>query len=337
MLTELLSTDTAGIKIRKAILQVNREKNTFLNKTWFVWIGAFLCCALWGSAFPCIKTGYALFGIAASDTASQILFAGIRFFFAGVLAILFGSIQSRKILIPRAAALPKILVLSLFQTILQYVLFYVGLANTTAVKGSIISGTSVFFSILVACIFLKNEKLNRFKILGCIIGFAGLVLVNINGAALALSVNLPGDSFMLISSVSNAFSALFIKIFTRTENTALLSGYQFLFGGAVMIVIGAAGHGRLQDFSASGVILLLYMALISSVAYTLWGILIKYNSVSRICVFGFLTPVMGVLLSALFLRETDSLGVLCVVALFLVCAGIWLVNRDPDKNHEVRR
>lgn len=45
-----------------------------------VWTLALTCCALWGSAFACIKTGYKLFRVAESDPASQILFAGCRFF-----------------------------------------------------------------------------------------------------------------------------------------------------------------------------------------------------------------------------------------------------------------
>ena len=286
-----------------------------------------MCCTLWGSAFPCIKSGYRLFGIASADISSQILFAGIRFFLAGILAILFGSIQNKKLLIPRPAALPKIALLALFQTILQYVFFYVGLAHTTAVKGSIISGSSAFFAILIACIFIREEKLSLWKVSGCILGFAGLILVNLNGSEMDLSVHLLGDSFMLISTISSACSALLIKVFTKNENTVLLSGYQFFFGGFVMILIGLFFDGSLSDFSVSGAALLIYMAFISSVAYTLWGILIKYNSVSRISVFGFLTPVMGVLLSALILRETDGLGILCLLSLLLVCTGIYLVNR----------
>lgn len=303
------------------------SKENFFQKTWIVWIGAFICCALWGSAFPSIKTGYRLFGIASGDSSSQILFAGTRFFLAGILAILFGSIQNRKILLPKRKTLPKILFLCLFQTILQYVFFYIGLAHTTAVKGSIINGSGAFFAILIACMFLKEEKLSILKTIGCILGFAGLVIVNLNGASLTLSVNPIGDSFMVISAISYAVSSLLIKIFSKNENTVLLSGYQFMLGGFVLIIAGLASHGSFASVSVSGILLLIYMALISSVAYTLWGILIKYNSVSRISVFGFMTPVMGVLLSALILRETDGLGISCIIALLLVCAGIYLVNR----------
>ena len=57
----------------------------FMTKSIVVWIGAMICCALWGSAFPCIKIGYRLMQIGAGDTASQILYAGCRFTLAGIL------------------------------------------------------------------------------------------------------------------------------------------------------------------------------------------------------------------------------------------------------------
>lgn len=92
-----------------------------------------IACFLWGSAFPCVKTGYALFGIAASDTASIIMFAGVRFTLAGLLVVAALSIARRKPFLPEKRDLKVIGILSLFQTILQYLFFYVGLAHATGV------------------------------------------------------------------------------------------------------------------------------------------------------------------------------------------------------------
>ena len=69
-------------------------KQNKLAWTPIVILVAGICCLLWGSAFPCIKIGYRLFKIAGGDTASQILFAGIRFALAGTMVILFFSIKS---------------------------------------------------------------------------------------------------------------------------------------------------------------------------------------------------------------------------------------------------
>ena len=87
-----------------------------------------------------------------------------------------------------------------------------------------------------------------------------------------------------------------------------LSGYQFLCGGILLTGFGLAMGGRVHvgAVSASGWLLLLYMGFISAAAYTLWGILLKYNPVARVAVFGFMNPVFGVLLSAIFLGESGQ-------------------------------
>ena len=97
-------------------------------------------------------------------------------------------------------------------------------------------------------------------------------------------------------------------------------------GGIVMIACGAAMGGHLKAFTVSAAALLIYMAMISAVAYSLWGVLLKYNPVSKVTVFGFMNPVIGVILSALLLDETEALGVSSVLALGLVCVGIYIVN-----------
>lgn len=76
-----------------------KEKEQFMTKTSVVWLGALLCCALWGSTFPCIKIGCRMFGIGAEDVAAQILFAGCRFTLAGILTLLIGSGMNRTVLV----------------------------------------------------------------------------------------------------------------------------------------------------------------------------------------------------------------------------------------------
>ena len=74
---------------------------------------------------------------------------------------------------------------------------------------------------------------------------------------------------------------------------------------------------------------LVYMGFISAGAYTLWGMLLKYNPVSRVSILGFINPVMGVLLSALFLGEgKEAFSIMGLAALILVCLGIIIVNTE---------
>ena len=306
---------------------LNTKKNPLQNK-FIVCLLAVFCCLLWGSAFPSIKTGYKMFEIGAQDSVSQILFAGIRFSLAGVLAIIFGSLLQKKVLFPKKTSWKMIGILSIFQTILQYIFFYIGLAHSSGVKSSIINGMTTFFAILLACLVRKQEHLSAEKILGCILGTAGVVIVSLSGGSVGGGFALNGEGFILIAAVSYAISSVLIKEYSVKENPVTLSGYQFVIGGLVMVMIGLAEGGRIHLTNPMGIILIIYMALISTVAYSLWGILLKYNPVSSVTIYGFSNPIFGALLSAFFLAEWDKLSVWYVVALALVSLGIYVVNRE---------
>jgi len=303
----------------------------YLTKTPVVCALALLCCMLWGSAFPCIKIGYRLFDIPSGSVSSQILFAGIRFTLAGVLTILFGSLLRKKLLIPKKSSVPMIIKLSLVQTVLQYVFFYIGLANASGVKSSIIEASNVFLAILIAALVFRYEKLTWLKILGCIVGFAGVVVINMTGEGLDAGMKLSGEGAVFLSTVAYAFSSGMIKKYSEYEDPVILSGYQFFAGGVVMAIGGAAFGGHITVSGAPAVLLLIYLALISSVAYTLWGLLLKYNPVGKVTVFVFTNSIFGVLLSALLLGERNqAFGLRGIIALVLVSAGIIIVNRSKS-------
>ena len=309
---------------------MNTQKN-FLSRPAVVLFGALICCALWGSAFPCIKIGYKMMHIASSDTASQILYAGCRFTLAGILAVFLGSLTQRQFLLPTKASLPHILELSLLQTILQYLFFYIGLAHTTGVKASIIEAVSTFVAIFVAGFLFHQEKVTARKMLGCLVGFAGVVLVNVAGNGMDLHFTVNGDGAILLSTVAYAFSSVFMKRFSVQDNPVMLSGYQFILGGIVMAVCGFFMGGHLSGFTLPAFAMLFYLGVISAVADSLWGLLLKYNPISKVAVFGFMNPVIGVLLSAVLLGEKDSLGFSSIAALLLVCTGIYIVNKAPKE------
>lgn len=311
------------------------EKKNRMQSTFVVWLGALICCALWGSAFPCIKIGYQMFEIPQDAVATQILFAGLRFTLAGILVILIGSVLSGNLLkINRQNAL-KILKLSLLQTVLQYLFFYIGLSNTTGVKASIIEGVNVFIAIFVAGLIFRQEKLTMGKLAGCLIGFAGVVLVNLNGNGLDMSFHLNGEGFIFLSTVAYAFSSVYLKRYSKTENPVLLSGWQFVAGGLVMTIMGLLMGGKITKVTAAGIAMLFYLACISAVAYSLWGILLKYNPVSRVAVFGFMNPVFGVILSAFLLGEREQAsGIKSIIALILVSIGIYITAKVKEEKVE---
>ena len=308
---------------KKTNKDLNSNKKSIWTRLPIVILTAIFCCTLWGSASPAIKIGYELFAIAPGDTPSRILFAGTRFIIAGIMVIVFGSILQKKVLIPKKSSILYILVLACFQTILQYIFFYMALAFTSGVRGSIINAAGSFFSILLAVYAFRFEKLSVRKAAGMLIGFLGVFLCVTGGSASFLDggFSIQGEGAMLIAAFASAVAGCFIKLFSQKENPVILSGYQFFIGGIVM-------SGNLTIVSAGSIPLLVYMAFISAGAYTLWGVLLKYNPVSTVTVLGFVNPVMGVILSAIFLHEgAEALSIYTLIALVFVSLGIYIINK----------
>lgn len=311
-----------------------RTDKPFLGTLPGLILGCLVSCGLWGSAYPCVKIGYELFGITGSDVASRLVFAGTRFTIAGIMVVVGISIAQRRALLPAKRDLSAIGILALFQTVLQYFFFYGGLSHAAGVTSSIIGAAAYFFAILFAALIFKTENLTRKAVIGCTIGFAGVVLVNLGGSGdAAFSFALNGEGFILLSSVAGAISTCFIAVLGRTHDSVLLSGWQFVTGGVVLLGCGLAMGGSLCPVSPGPAFtLILYMGFISAMAYTLWSRLLAANPVSRVSIFGFMTPVFGAAMSAVLLGETDAVNPLfALIALALVSAGIVIVNRPNSQ------
>ena len=310
------------------------QKQNTLTKTGIVALLACVCCILWGSAIPVIKTGYRLMEVDAADTASQIVFAGVRFTLAGLLVLIFASIREKKVLIPDQTILKYAVPVCLAQTVGQYFFFYIGVAHTSGVKGGIITGLGNFIAILMACLIVRNERMTGRKMAGCVLGFAGVVVINLMGKSLDMGFTLTGEGFILISQVAYGISTILINIYSKKVSPVVLSGTQFTMGGIVLTLIGIGMGGHLGNITAVGVVIIFYLAMVSAVAYTLWSVLLAWNDVSKVAIFGFVNPLCSVILSALILGEVkQAFNTGSLVALLLVCAGIYIVNcKEKQKN-----
>ena len=162
-----------------------------LTKTWVVAALASLCCILWGSAIPMIKTGYRLLQVDTTNTASQIVFAGIRFALAGLFVLIFASIREKKVTLPDGKILKYAVPVCLAQTVGQYFFFYIGVAHTSGVKGGIIT------------------------------------VINLLGNSLDFGFTMMGEGFVLISQLAYATSTILINYYSKKVSPVILSGTQF--------------------------------------------------------------------------------------------------------------
>ncbi|MGB4589285.1 MAG: DMT family transporter [Clostridiaceae bacterium] len=308
---------------------IEHDKNIFQKKSWVI-ILAIFCSILWGSAFPVLKITYSEMNIASDDLYGKILIAGARFFLAGIMILIYALITMKeKVKIKSGKDLARVVALGVIQTSLNYFFFYNGLANTTASKGAIINSLSNFLIIILAHFIYSNDKLNNNKIAGIILGLLGVLIVNL-GSGVDLGFTFKGEGFMFIAVITAVISSFMVKSFSRNMHPVLLSAYQLIFGGLVMLVVALGGNYNTLQLTPISIGLFIYSALLSAVAFTLWYALLKYNKPGEITMFRFLIPVSGSMLSVIFLKEKLTLNV--ALSLIFIVAGIILVNREPRKN-----
>lgn len=308
---------------------IEQPQNIFKKKSWVILLAIF-CSVLWGSAYPVLKITYREMNIAGDDLYGKILIAGARFFLAGMMILIYALLTMKEnVRIKSGMDLARVIVLGVVQTSLNYFFFYNGLANTTASKGAIINSLSNFLIIILAHFIYKNDKLNYNKISGIILGLLGVLIVNL-GSGIDLGFTFRGEGFMFFVVITTVISSFMVKSFSRHMHPVLLSAYQLIFGGLVMLVVALGGTYDTLKLTPISIGLFFYSAFLSAVAFTLWYTLLKYNKPGEITMFRFLIPVSGSVLSIIFLKEKLTLNV--ALSLIFIVAGIILVNNEPKKS-----
>ncbi|MGN1014330.1 MAG: DMT family transporter [Butyricicoccus sp.] len=300
------------------------------KQTGGLFIPALICTLLWGSAFPSVKTGYALFGIG-EDAFSKLFFAGWRFMLAGVLVLIAYRVLYSKTILPKYNQVKGILLLGLVQTTMQYVFFYIGLSHTTGVKGSVLTATTTFLAVIFSHFLFPNDRLNKYKALGCFMGFEGVVLISMTSSEMFESgFALNGEGFMLFSAAAAAAGAVISKIVAKGAEPMIITGWQLVVGGGILLLMGTAGGGHFEQTSPQAFGLLGYLIFLSATAFTLWTILLKKFPVGKVTIYNFLVPIFGSLMSGIVLHETVFTR-RNLLSLLFVCAGIILANFVPEK------
>ena len=306
-----------------------------LKKPYKLYLIAVLCTMLWGSAIPSIKIGYDLFGIMPDATADKLLFAGIRFFGAGCLILIPYLCLHPQRRIERATAVQS-LILGLIQTAGQYCFMYIGLAYTSGVNASVINSTGTLIYIVLAWIIFRDEKLTKYKLLGCIVGFSGIRLNSFSSQKIGM-LTFKGDGFLLIANLCFAIGFLYSKHSVKKTDPFLLTGLQMTIGGGVLLVFGLLLGGVLPQITLRGCLLLFYLMTVSAVAFSLWTLLLREYPAALVGTFNFLTPVFGSLFSCLFnalgvLNDGSALSVYTVLAVVCAAGGILLSSVGKAKN-----
>jgi len=296
---------------------------------------ALLACFIWAGAFPVIKLIYGELGISGNLGAKMTL-AGMRFTLAGILILVFYAAKFRRL--PRISIkkdLLKLTFLGVIQTSLLYAFFFNGISNSTGIKSAILSQSSIFFVIVLAHLFLKGEKLSIKKAIGLVLGFLGIIVVNlgevVSGESL-FSFTLSGEGFLLLAGLFSALGTILVKKLGRFVHPVLMNGWQMTIGGLVLLGYGLISNRALIPLSSdTSILFFLILVAIAAFGFTIWFILLQHFKANELSIYKFTIPIMGSIMSAMFIVG-EHMTLRIFLGLALVSGGILLGNMTKKKS-----
>ena len=305
---------------------MNQSQTSIFKRPMWVVVFALTAAIAWGWAYPLIKLGFTEFEITAEMTGSKILFAGIRFALSGIIILTIALFANRKFTVTHKIDWLYILVFSLMNTALHYAFFYIGLSHSQGARASILNSLGTFILVLLACMFFKTDKLTIKKIVGCIVGFAGVLALNLGIGGNSSNFTLLGDGMIILNALCSAVAGLMTRGLGRRVDIFVGTGYSLAIGGILLIIPGILMGGTLPNITLLGVVILSLLIAISSLGFTLYNKLISCNPVGKVAIFNSFIPVVGVITSCLCLGEPFYYNY--VIAAILSAGGIYIINKS---------
>lgn len=300
------------------------EKKSLFQRPAWVAVFALTAAVVWGWAYPFIKMGMAEFGITGDMTGSKMLFAGIRFMISGLIILAMMRGQGKSFKVQRPSCWWFILLFSLLNTTLHYAFFYFGLSHSAGSRAAILNSLGTFVVVILACMCFKSDKMTMGKIAGCVIGFAGVLTLNMGGGDSG-SFTWLGDGMIALNALCSAVATLMVRRLGRYVDITVGTGYSLSLGGALLIIPGLAMGGTLPIVTGWGISILLILIGISTTGFALYNKLISCNPVGKVAIYNSLIPVVGAVTSCLCLGEPFYWKYL--IAGTLAAAGIYIINK----------
>ena len=308
--------------------------DSFFKKKRNVVFTAIFYTFLWGCAFPLVKICMQSFQIADTDNMSKCLVAGIRFSLSGALALLWCDFTEEKKLRLERKEIKTVLVYGILSTSLQYAFTYIALSRIDGSKGAVYDQLCVFIIVLAGGLFFKEDKLTVKKSLGCILGFLGVIAINLDG--LSFSFEIAGEGIMLLAVICQTVAYFVAKGTASSISAPKLVGYSQLIGGVLLVAFSLVMGGRIRTLNTAAIVTLCALAFISAAAYILSLMPLKYFPASEISSFNLLITVFGVVMSAIMLGE-DVFKWNYLVSLLLISFGIMMINSVKSWRFERNR
>lgn len=307
----------------------NRKVSIFERPVWVALL-AFTAAFLWGWAFPLVKLGFNEFQITPAMTGSKMLYAGIRFCMAGIIILVIARLTRRSFALKPTKPHGKVeawlflLLFTMLNTTVHYAFFYIGMSHSQGARAAILNSTSVFTLVILACIFFKSDKMTVRKMTGVVIGFMGILALNLDGENSG-AFTLMGDGMIIMNALCSAFAGLITRGVNKRIDVFVGTGISLAVGGALLLAVGLLMGGTLPQVTLVGCVILAGLISISTIGFTLYNKLITCNPIGRVAIWNSLIPAVGAIASCLCLQEPFYWKY--VLAIVLSTAGIYIINK----------
>lgn len=311
---------------------MTKLKDFFIKNKVGVFLTALFCTVCWGLCYPLIKLNQDYFSVESTDIFSQFFLAGVRMTFSGILIFIICFI-TKSFCLPEKKQWTGVIFITLFQTIIHYALTYLGQGMSDGSKTPVLKEISAFFIIIIMNFVSKDDKLTLNKIIGCLLGFSGVVIINLSGG---FNFNIqPGDIIIIGAALSNAIGQVFLKFSSSSARSPFtIVAFSHFTGGLIMLLIGIIGGGKLIATGSASYFLLIAIVFTTAIPYMLWSQLYKYNKASIMSVYCLMTPMFGMLFTSLFYGNSNVFSLYSVGALVLISLGILCVNLHFGKKSD---
>ncbi|MGD6969074.1 DMT family transporter [Rossellomorea vietnamensis] len=291
-------------------------------KKWVFVLLLLTTTGLMGSSFAVGKIGL--------EYVSPLLLVGLRFTIAGVLMAIAVKLTKR----PHPSQVKdwgKIALVGSLQTAGVMGCIFLSLRTITAGESSILTFTNPLLVVVFGTLFM-GMKYRRLQWLGVMMGIAGVFIT----LGASLDVGQIGFLLGVMSSVFWASATLVMKKWGSTFDTWVMTAYQMLFGG-IMLLLGSVLFEQAKIIFAPGSIgIILWLAIMASIVqFAIWFYLLKKEDPAKVSSFLFLAPLFGVLTGWLLLKEQLHLNTLIGGSIILL--GIYLVNKPVKEMRKNRR
>ena len=316
-----------------------QQKTSIFQRPLWVAIFALTAAFVWGCAYPLIKLGFTEFaitseafpssmmsGISIPLIGSKMLFAGVRFFLSGLIILAVARQRRLPFRLKTHRAWWFVIVFSLMNTTMHYACFYFGLSHSMGSRAAILNSLSVFSVVILACMFFKTDRMTVRKLTGCIVGFLGILALNLgSNTGQVEGFSWLGDGMIIANALCSAFASLMTRGLGQRVNVFVGTGYSLAIGGALLALPGLLMGGYFPHITISGCIILLLLIGISTIGFTLYNKLLTCNPIGKVAIYNSLIPVIGAFSSCICLHEPFQTKY--VLAGALAAWGIYIINK----------